>query len=179
MFKKALISIIIVTAVFSAGSAVYAKSETRYGRDTVPVFELLSDIEGSKTFSKEYMVSGNASEGTKVTIDLYWFKPADEKSILARKKALENSEKEGDWIFQKTKGFKVGASGIFAEPVKLNLGLNKIVLFIKDISGNTDEITLELERFLEKQASEEVSGSTMNKFVDDMSNSTNTDKLDK
>jgi hypothetical protein len=170
MFRKVLISAIIATAVFAAGSAVYAQSGTNYGRDTAPVFELLSDNEETKTFSREYVVSGNANEGTQVTIDLYWFKAEDEKSIIATKKEIEASEKEGDWIFQQTEEFTVGASGIFMEPIALNLGLNKIVLFIKDIDGNTDEMILQLERFWEKQASEEVSGSTINKCVDDISN---------
>lgn len=173
MFKKVLISAIIATAVFAAGSAVYAQAGTSYGRDTAPVFELLSDKEETKTFSREYVISGNASEGTEVTIDLYWFRAEDEKSIIAKKKTAEASEGEGDWIFQQTQEFKVGASGIFAEPVVLNLGLNRIELFIKDVHGNTNEMIFELERFLEKQASEEVSGSTFNKFVDDISNRVN------
>ncbi|HOE56798.1 MAG TPA: hypothetical protein PLL98_04400 [Bacillota bacterium] len=175
MFKKLLVSVIIITAVFLAGSAVYAQSEMKNGRDNLPVFELRPDSEGSKTFGNKYSIKGSASEGTKVTIDLYWFRTADKKSIIARKKALEDSEKEGDWIFQQTSEFKVGASGIFAESVELNLGLNKIVLFIKDVNGNTDEITLEMERFLEKQASEEVSGITINKTVENISNSINAD----
>ena len=173
MFKKVLILAIIAIAVFAAGSVVYAQSETSYGRDTAPVFELLSDKEETKTFSKEYVISGNASEGTEVTVDLYWFSTEDEKSIIAKKKTVEVSEKEGDWIFQQTEEFKVGASGIFVEPVTLNLGLNKIVIFVRDIKGNTNEMTIELERFLEKQASEEVSRSTLNKFVDDILNSIN------
>lgn len=173
MFKKVLISAIIATAVFAAGSAVYAQAGTSYRRDTAPVFELLSDKEETKTFSREYVISGNASEGTEVAIELYWFRAEDEKSIIAKKKTVEVSEREGDWIFQQNKEFTVGASGIFVEPVELNLGLNKIVLFIRDIDGNKNKMTLELERFLEKQASEEVNGSTLNKFVDDISNSVN------
>ena len=170
MFRKVLISAIIATVVFAAGSVVYAQSGTNYEEDTAPVFELLSDKEETKTFSREYVVSGNAIEGTEVTIDLFWFKAEDEKSIIATKKEVEGSEKEGNWILQQTEEFTVGASGIFVEPVALNLGLNKIVLFIKDIDGNTYEMTLQLERFWEKQASEEVSGSTINKCVDDISN---------
>lgn len=176
MFKKMLVSAIIVAAVFAAGSAVEAQAGTSYRKDTVPKFELKSGKGELKTFSREYVISGNASEGTQVTLDLYWFRTEDEKSIIARKKSAENSEKKGDWIFQQSEEFKVGASGIFLEPVSLNLGLNKIVLFIKDINGNTDEITLKLERFLEKHVSEEVSGNTINKTKADMSNSTNTDK---
>lgn len=182
MFKKVLISAIIATVVFAAGSVVYAQSEksytsyTRYGRDTDPVFELLSDKEESKTFSREYVISGNAEEGTEVTIDLFWFRTEDEKSIIAKKKSLEDSQTEGNWIFQQTEGLTVGASGIFAESVALNLGRNRIILYIRDKSGNTTERTLEIERFWEKQASEEVSGSTINKFVEDISNSINIDK---
>ncbi|MEA4847996.1 MAG: hypothetical protein VB106_12265 [Clostridiaceae bacterium] len=170
MFRKVLISAIIVTAVFAAGSAVYAQSAT----DVDPVFVLLSDKEESKTFDREYVISGNAKEGTVVTIDLYWFKTGNEKSIIVNKKPSEASESEGNWILQQSENYTVGASGIFAESVALNLGKNRIVLFIKGINGDTDEIALELERCSEKQAREEVSGNSLNKFVENMSNQVNT-----
>lgn len=176
MFKKVLISAIIATAVFAAGSAVYAQSEAGYRRDTAPVFELLSDKEESKTFESEYVISARAKEGTKVSISLYWFSTDDEKSIIAKKKSVEGSEKEGSWILQESSEVTVGASNIFAETVSLNLGKNRIVLNIKDINGNKTKKTLELERFLKKQASEEVNGDTLNKFVEDILNSVNTDK---
>ncbi len=176
MFKKLLISAIIATAVFAAGASVYAQSETEYTsykRDDTPVFELLSDKEASKTFESEYVVSAMAKEGTEVSMNLYWFKTEDEKSILAKKKSQESSGKKGSWILQQSEEFSVGSSGIFVEPVTLSLGKNRIVLFIKDKSGNTAEKALEIERFWEKQASEEVNGSTLNKFVEDISNTVN------
>jgi hypothetical protein len=60
--------------------------------------------------------------------------------------------------------------------VTSSLGKNRIVLFIKDKNGNTAEKALEVERFWEKQASEEVNGSILNKFVEDISNSVNVNK---
>ncbi len=176
MLKKALISVIIITAVLLANSAVYAQSDARYGKAAVPVFKLTSDAEVSKTFSREYLIAGNSIEGTVVTIDLYWFRAADKRSIIDREDVSEEVEKEGDWIFQQTGEYEVGASGLFAEAVKLNLGLNRIVLLAKDTDGNTNEITIEIKRFWEKQASRKVNGNTMNKFVGDMSNSINMDK---
>jgi hypothetical protein len=170
MFRKMLISAIIVTAVFAAGSAVYAQSGTNYAKEDAPVFKLLSDNE-SKTFDREYMISGSASEGTVVTIELYWFK--SEKSIIVNKKQSNSSESEGDWIFQDSKEYTVGSSGIFAEPVALNLGKNKIVLLISNADGETEEITLELVRSLEKDAKEEVNGPSLNKFVEDLSSKVN------
>ncbi|HYE81916.1 MAG TPA: hypothetical protein VEG39_07085 [Clostridia bacterium] len=179
MFKKVLITAAIATAVFAAGSAVYAQSDAsyvKYGKDTAPVFDLQSDKDESKTFEKEYIISGNAEEGTEVTFDLYWFGTEDDKSIIVKKKPSEDSEEEGIWILQQSEEFTVGASGIFAESVDLNLGKNKIVLFITDKNGNTDERTLEVERFLEKEASEEVNGNNLNKVKEDLSNKVNTNE---
>ncbi|HYF82225.1 MAG TPA: hypothetical protein VEB00_04240 [Clostridia bacterium] len=176
MFRKLLISAIVVTAVFAAGASVYAQSEAEYKRDNAPVFELLSDKEESKTFESEYVISAMAKEDTEVSMNLYWFKKEDEKSILAKKKSLESSGVKGSWILQQSKEFTVGSSGIFAEPVTLSLGKNRIVLFIKDKEGNTTEKAFEVERFWEKQASEEVNGDTLNKFVEDITNSVNVNK---
>lgn len=175
MFKKVLISAIIIMAVFAAGSAVYAQSGTSSAGyvKKAPVFELLPGSEESKTFQKEYIISANSKEGTEVVLDLYWFGTENDKSIIAKKKPGKKSDEEGIWILQKSETYTVGASGIFAESVDLNLGKNKIVLFIMDKDGNTDEITLEIERFLEEQASEEVTGSTLNKLKENMTNSTN------
>lgn len=179
MIKKMLVSAVIITAVFAAGSAVYAQSESgyaRYRKDTAPVFDLQSDKDEFKTFDREYVISGNASEGTEITIDLYWFSTEDDKSIIANKRSEEDSVEEGNWILQQTEELVVGASGIFAEPMALNLGKNKIELFIRDINGNTAERTLEIERFLKKQASKEVNGESLNKFVENITNSINTNK---
>jgi lipopolysaccharide export LptBFGC system permease protein LptF len=179
MFKKLLISAIVVTAVFAAGASVYAQSETAYTRykmNDTPVFELLSDKEESKTFESEYVISATAKEDTEVSMSLFWFKTEDEKSILTKNKSYESSGKKGSWILQQSEEFTVGSSGIFAEPVTLSLGKNRIVLFIKDKNGNTAEKALEVERFWEKQASEEVNGSILNKFVEDISNSVNVNK---
>lgn len=171
MFRKILISIIIATAVFAAGSAVYAQSGTNYAEESAAIFELSSVKEESKTFGREYMISGSASEGTVVTIELYWFK--SEKSIIVNKKQSKSSDSEGDWIFQNSKEYTVGSSGIFAEPVTLNLGKNRIVLLISNIDGETEQITLELVRSLEKDAIEEVNGTSLNKFVENLSNEVN------
>ena len=123
MIKKLLISSIIVIAVFAAGSAVYAQSGTGYVKETAPVFKLLSDKE-SKTFDREYMISGSASEGTVVTIELYWFK--GEKSIIVNKKQSKSSESEGDWIFQNSKEYTVGSSGFLQNRWPLILGKTKL-----------------------------------------------------
>ncbi len=175
MYKKLLISAIIATAVFAAGASVYAQSGsdfTKYKSD-VPVFELLSDKEESKTFENEYVISAITKEDTQIIMNLYWFKTEDEKSILAKKKSLESSGTKGSWILQQSEEFTVGSSGIFAEPITLSLGKNRIVLFIKDKDGKTTEKALEVERFWEKQASEEVNGSTLNRFVENISNTVN------
>lgn len=179
MFKKVLITAIIATAVFAAGSAVYAQSGAnyiRYGRDTAPAFVLLSDKEETKTFFKEYIVEAIAKEGTEVSMDLYWFKNDDEKSIIAKKKEDASSKNEGTWILQESQKVVVGASNIYAETVSLLLGKNKIVLKILDTDGNEFEEVMEIERFLKKEASKEVNGDTFNKFVEDILNTRDTNQ---
>jgi len=179
MFRKVLVTAIIATAVFAAGVSVYAQSENQYAgykKDNAPVFELLSDKEESKTFESEYVISAIAKEDTEVTMNLYWFKAEDENSILAKKKSQESAEKKGSWILQQTEEFTVGSSGIFAEPVSLSIGKNRIVLFIKDKDGSTAEKSLEVERFLEKQASKEVNGNTLNNLLEDIANKVNPNK---
>lgn len=174
MFRKMLVSAIIAAAVFAVGAAVYADTEIVYSDNEVAVLELQIDRDESKTFNREYVVSGNAKEGTEITIELYWFSQEDEKSILSNKKPSKTSVKKGEWVLQQTAELVVGASSIFAEPVSLNLGKNKIVIQAIDVDGNEGEKTLKVERFLEEQASKEVNGSTLNKFVEDISNSINT-----
>jgi hypothetical protein len=175
MFRKMLVSAIIMTAVLAAGSVVYAQAGTDYIRDNTPIFELQSGREETKTFDREFVISGNAKEGTEVTIELYWFSQESEKSIMVMKNSSEESEEEGSWMLQQTEALIVGASSIFAKPVYLNFGKNKIVIFATDKDGNTDQKTLHIERFLEEEASKEVNGSTLNRFVEDIS-SINTNK---
>lgn len=176
MFRKMLVSAIITISIFATGAAVYAQTETSHGKETVAVFQLQSDRNESKTFDREYVVSGSAKEGTEITIELYWFSQEDEKSIIANKKSAEGSEKKGEWILQQNEEFVVGASSIFAEPVYLNFGKNKIVIFAKDLQGNTEKKTLKVERFLEEQANKEVNSPTVNKLVEDMSSKRNTEE---
>jgi hypothetical protein len=176
MFKKLLISAIITTAVFEAGASVYAQSGTEYKIEEAPVFELLSDKEESKTFESEYVISAITKEETEISMSIYWFKTADEKSILSKNRSSWSSEKKGSWILQQSAEFTVGSSGIFAEPVTLSLGKNRIALFIKDKNGNIAEKAIEVERFWEKLASEEVNGSALNKFVENISNNVNVEK---
>lgn len=174
MFRKMLVSAIIAVAIFAAGAAVYADTETVYDENNVAVLELQIDRDESKTFDREYVISGNAKEGTEIIIELYWFRQEDEKSIVSNKKPSTALEKKGEWVLQQTEELVVGASSIFAEPVYLSLGQNKIVIQATDIDGNKGNKTLKVERFLEEQASKEVNGSTLNKFVQDISNSINT-----
>jgi hypothetical protein len=175
MFRKVLITAIVATAVFAAGSAVYAQEETentKYIRDDAPIFVMLSDKEESKTFEREYIISARSKEGTEVVMEVYWFKAEDEKSILAKKKSVDSSDKEGTWILQETDEYTVGNANIFAVTTSLNLGKNRIVLNITDKNGNVTEKTLEIERFLEREAWEEVSGNSVNE-MENWANGTN------
>jgi lipopolysaccharide export LptBFGC system permease protein LptF len=179
MFRKLLVSVIIATAIFAAGSSVYAQSNAGYDGDAPAIFELQTDREESKTFDSEYVVSGNAKEGTQFTIDIYWFKQSNEKSIINRNSAEDSDStavKEGKWILQQTDEFTIGASSIFADPVYLNFGRNKLVIYAKDIAGNDSQKIIEIERFLEEDVNKEVYGSTLNKFVEDITNSINQNK---
>ncbi|HWR61119.1 MAG TPA: hypothetical protein VN580_05870, partial [Clostridia bacterium] len=100
MFRKMLVSVVITISVFAAGAAVYASTDTVDGGEAEAIFELQSDRDESKTFDREYVVSGSAKEGTEITIELYWFSQEDEKSIIVNKKSQEGSEKKGEWVLQ-------------------------------------------------------------------------------
>ena len=179
MFRKLLVSVIIATAIFAAGASVYAQSSTAYDGDKPAIFELQTDREESKTFDSEYVISGIAKEGTQFTIDIYWFRQDNEKSIMNRNAAEDSdstSKKAGKWILQQTDEFTVGASSIFADSVYLNFGKNKLVIYAKDAAGNDGQKILAIERFLEEAVNKEVYGSTLNKFVEDMTNSINQNK---
>lgn len=170
MFKKVLISAVIVTAVFAAGSAVYAQSEySGVRKDVAPVFELISDKTEAKTFESEYVISARAKEGTVITMQLYWYDEGDSKSILAKKKiASEDSEKQGIWLLQDTDEWTVGSSGLIAKTVTLNFGKNKITLNVKDVNGNAALKIIEIELNDKAQASEDINGDAINKLLNDM-----------
>lgn len=175
MFRKVLISAVIATAVFAAGSAVYAQTGYSDARsDEVPAFKLISDKSELRTWESEYIVSGNAMEGTTITMNLYWFNTSDGKGIMAKKKAsVTESENEGDWLLQETEEWTVGSSGIIAKPVTLYFGRNKIVLDITDVDGNEAQKILEIELTTKAEANEVVNGDSMKRLLDDITNEAN------
>lgn len=170
MFKKILISAVIATAVFAAGSAVYAQSDYSVGRkDVTPAFELISDKTEIVTLESEYLVEARGREGTTIVMNLYWFNLDDGKGILAKKRVpSEGSEDKGTWLLQKTEQWTVGSSGIIAKPVTLYLGKNKIVLDIEDVKGNKTQKILEIELATKEEASEYVNGDSFKKLINDI-----------
>lgn len=146
MLKKLLISTAIVAAVFASGSVIYAQADkSMAAKKDTPVYELIEDNLESKTFESKQVISGSAKEGTSFSMSLYWFKADNEKSIVAKKKETNSAAKSGEWLLQNNEEWEVGPSGIFVQPVTLEIGKNKIVLKITDKAGNKAEKVWEIE----------------------------------
>lgn len=176
MIRKILVSAVIATVVFTAGSAVYAQAgRSAINKDVAPAFEWISETSEAKTWESEYIIEANASEGTSIKMKLYWFNAGDGKGIMAKKKdSLSDSKDKGNWLLQDTSEWAVGSSGIIAEPVTLYLGRNRIVLDIMDVAGNKAQETLEIELTTKEEANETVSGGSMKKLIKDISSEANT-----
>ncbi len=146
MLKKILVSTAIFAAIFASGSAVYAQADKAMAaQKDMPAYELIEDNLESKTFEKMQVISGSAREGTSFSLSLYWFKADNGKSIIAKKKETGSAAINGEWLHQDTAEWKVGPSGIFVQPVTLEIGKNKLVLNITDTAGNKAERVWEIE----------------------------------
>jgi hypothetical protein len=76
---------------------------------------------------------------------VYWFKADEDKSILSKKKASGDADISGQWIMQEKLNWEVGASEIFARPVTLNPGKNRILIRVKDQVGNFKDEVINVE----------------------------------
>jgi hypothetical protein len=91
---------------------------------------------------------------------VYWFKTADDKSILLKKKTSDDFNK-GQWIMQDKSKWEVGASEIFAKPVNLNPGNNRIFISIKDKNDNVKDEVINVEVVLKNELTDFISSILM------------------
>lgn len=141
MFKKIMLPAVLIAAILTLNTAVVAEPNRSLARKLdVTSFQLTKNLDGTKTFEKNQVISGRAANGSEITMTIFWFSADEDSSIMSKKKASEN-DSNGLWILQEKYNWTVGASEIFAKPVSLNIGKNRVVISVKDQNGNiTDEI---------------------------------------
>jgi hypothetical protein len=132
MFKKIVLPAVIITAILTTNIAAFAEPNRSIARRLdVTTFQLTNNLDGTKTFERNQVISGRAEDGSQITMTVYWFKTEEDLSILSKKKTAGDPSK-GEWIMQEKSSWIVGASEIFAKPVTLNPGNNRIYLNVKD-----------------------------------------------
>lgn len=137
MFKKILLPAIIVTMILTLNTAVFAEPARSIAkRLEVTTFQLTKNLDGTKTTEKNQVISGRAENGSKITMTIFWFMDEEDKSIVSKKKAGDSgSEANGQWIMQEKYSLEVKASEIFAQPVSLSIGKNKINIRVETKDG--------------------------------------------
>ncbi len=134
MWKKLLICIIILTAVF-VNSPISHGASSNYVRRNVAIRVQDSDkyqiIKPEKDIfaspDKTILVSGKAPDGTNVTIEVF-----GTTDMTRNNYNLNNLPSEKDYIRRYSKIIKVGRLGYFSEELDLILGVNKIVVTFRN-----------------------------------------------
>jgi hypothetical protein len=147
MFKKIVLPAVMIIAMLTLNVTTFAEPNRSIARRLdVTTFQLTKNLDGTKTFEKNQVITGRAEKGSIITMTVYWFKANEDKSILSKKKISEDNEMNGQWIQQGKSNWEVGASEIFARPVSLSLGKNRIIISVKDQKGNfVDEAVVNVE----------------------------------
>ena len=145
MFKKIVLPAVVIIAMLTANTATFAEPNRSIARRLdVTTFQLTKNLDGTKTFERNQVISGRAEDGSEITMTVFWFKMTEDRSILSKKKASGDSNK-GQWIMQDKSKWEVGASEIFAKPVTLNPGNNRIFINIKDKNENVKDEVINVE----------------------------------
>jgi hypothetical protein len=146
MFKKIVLPAVIIMAVLTVNTATFAEPNRSIARRLdVTTFQLTKNLDGTKTFERNQVISGRAEDGSEITMTIFWFKTGDEKSIISKRKISGNVDNKGQWIVQEKSKWEVGASEIFAKPVTLNPGNNRINISIKDKNNNVKDEVINVE----------------------------------
>jgi hypothetical protein len=142
MFKKIVLPAVIIAAMLTLNTAAFAEPNRSIARKLdVTTFQLTKNLDGTKTFERNQVISGRAENGSVITMTVFWFNANEDKSILSKKRIAEESDLNGQWIKQEKSSWEVGASEIFAKPVTLNPGKNRIIISVKDKDSNVlDEV---------------------------------------
>jgi hypothetical protein len=147
MLKKTLLPAVILSVLLLFSSVVYAEPNRSVARRLdVTTFQLTKNLDGTKTFERNQVISGRAENGSEITMTILWFNAEEDKGIISKKKTTDDSsEASGQWIVQDKFGWEVGASGIFAKPVTLNMGKNKINIHVKEKDGDIKDEVINVE----------------------------------
>jgi len=133
MFKKIVFLAVITMAILAFNTATFAEPNRSIARRLdVTTFQLTKNLDGTKTFERNQVISGRAKNGSEITMTVYWLNSGEDISILSKRKISGDINNKGQWIMQEKSKWEVGASEIFAKPVALNPGNNKIIIKIKD-----------------------------------------------
>lgn len=146
MSRKTLISILLISVILVFNMLLYAEPGDGAKKEDAPVFELVKNPDGMKTFERDLIISAKSKEDTTVVLYHYWFKVDEEKSIIAKKKTSSTGSESGEWCLVTSDESTIGASGIYAKQISLKIGKNKIVLRIKDKDGNRKIQVMNMER---------------------------------
>jgi hypothetical protein len=146
MFKKIVLPAVIIMAILTVNTATFAEPNRSIARRLdVTTFQLTKNLDGTKTFERNQVISGRAEDGSEITMTVFWFKTGDEKSIISKRKISGNVDNKGQWIIQDKSRWEVGASEIFAKPVTLSPGNNRINISIKDKNNNVKDEVINVE----------------------------------
>lgn len=145
MFKKILLPTVLIAAMLTLNTVVFAEPNRSIAKKLdVTTFQLTKNLDGIKTFEKNQVISGKAEKGSEITMTIFWLRTDEDSSILSKKKVVDNGS-NGQWIMQEKYVWEVGASEIFAKPVSLNIGKNRIVIRVKDAAGNIKDEVVNVE----------------------------------
>lgn len=146
MLKKIVLPTVVIMVILTFNTATFAELNRSIARRLdVTTFQLTKNLDGTKTFERNQVISGRAENGSEITMTVYWFKTGEDRSILSKKKTSGDFTDKGQWIMQSKSKWEVGASEIFAKPVTLNPGNNKIIINIKDKASNIKNEVINVE----------------------------------
>ncbi|WP_425448744.1 hypothetical protein [Dethiothermospora halolimnae] len=141
MVKKILSAALVLAIVGTSGTVVYsAKGNYNYSDSYISfisrnkenkALKLLKPEDETVTFDKTILLTGEASEGSKVIINVY-----SSTNIADNDFDFDNLPEDDDFTLTYEEGVEVGILESFAELVDLKLGINKIEVFLE----NSDDV---------------------------------------
>ena len=160
-FVKVLVIILVLSMiVLPLISAVISADDCN-----MIVFNFKDDtediLESRIFYSKDLIITGNALENVLITINKYWWKPAEKRSIIF-KDENNDTDNKGKWVLIEDIIRTVGASETFTVPIKINLGKYKI-----EITAEINDETIYKEIEIEYNDKEEINNEFLQKIFRD------------
>ncbi|RKD32099.1 hypothetical protein [Thermohalobacter berrensis] len=140
MLKKILVgtlAFLIINTSAAYADEVKNKDDTK--ENTVieeDATEKLEDVKIVKpknnliTVDRNVVLSGKGEEGTEIVVEVYSAKNVTEIEFDVN--TLLDTKDEDEYVLVSSENFKIGKLGYFAHELKLNLGKNKITLYVKE-----------------------------------------------